>query len=97
VEEKRRRRTYTQEFKDEFVALVQSSNKSVAQISRDMDLADTAVHRWVKQAEIDAAKRDRLTRDEREELNRLRREVRDLKEERAIYKKAMVFFARETR
>lgn len=79
------------------VALVQLSGKSVAQISRNMDVAETAVHRWVKQAEIDTGKRDGLTRDEREELNRLRREVRDLKEERAIYKKAMVFFARETR
>ena len=52
---------------------------------------------WVKQAEIDAGERDGLTTEEREELARLRRENRPLKEDVEILKRATAFFAKETR
>ena len=94
--ERRPRRSFTNEFKAETVALIRSSGRSVGQVCRDLDLTETAVRRWVEQAEIDAGRRNGLTTAEREELAQLRREVRVLREEREILKKAAAFFATET-
>ena len=64
---------------------------------RDLGLGETAVRRWVSQAEVDSGQREGLTTSEREELAYLRRENRVLREERDILKRATAFFARETR
>jgi transposase len=94
----RRRRSFTPEFKAEVVELVRQEGNTVASVSRDLDLTETAVREWVKQADVDNGRRhDGLTISEREELARLRREVRVLREERDILKRATAFFARETR
>ena len=58
---------------------------------------ETAVREWVKQADIDAGRRDGLTTAEREELVALRRENRQLREDVGILKRATAFFAKETR
>jgi len=79
------------------VALCQGSEKSMSEIARDLDLTESSVRRWVSQAEIDVGHKDGLTSSEREELVRLRKEVRVLREERDILKRATAFFARETR
>ncbi len=94
---RRERRRFSDEYKAEVVALVRSSGKSAGAISRDLGLTETAVRDWVKRAEIDGGKRNGLTTAEREELSRLRRQVRVLEEERTILKKAATFFAKETR
>jgi transposase len=93
----RPRRFFPPEYKAEAVELIRSTGKTVGQVARELDLTETAVRQWVRQAELDAGQRtDGLTTAEREELGRLRREVRDLREEREILRKAAVFFARET-
>lgn len=97
IERRRRRRSFTQEYKAEVVQLCRMSGQTVAQVARDLDLTETAVRRWVAQAEVDAGRRDGLTTAEREELSRPRRENRVLREERDILKRATVFFAAETR
>jgi transposase len=94
--QRKSRRQFSKQFKAETVALIRSSGKSIPQVCRDLDLAESVVRRWVAQAEIDAGQREGLTTAERQELGQLRKEVRVLREEREILKKAASFFARET-
>ena len=93
----RPRRSFTPEFKDEIVELCRRGDRSIGQVARDFDLTETNVRTWVKQAEIDQGERPGLTTEEKEELTRLRRENRSLKEDVEILKRATVFFAKETR
>ena len=94
---KRARRSFSPEFKAQTVELIRGTGKSIPEVCRDLDLTETAVRSWVRQAEIDEGVRDGLTTDEKEELARLRRENKVLREEREILKKAAAFFAKETR
>ena len=93
----RPRRSFSRAFKAEVVELVRTSGKTVADVCRDLDLTETAVRAWVRQADIDDGRREGLTTEEREELARLRKENRVLREERDILRRATAFFARETR
>jgi transposase len=93
----RPRRFFPPEYKAEVVELIRSTSKTIGQVARELDLTETAVRQWVRQADLDAGRRsDGLTTAERDELRRLRRENRDLREKREILRKAAVFFARET-
>ena len=94
---KRRRRSFSAEFKAEVVELCRQPGRSPASVAAELDLTETAVRRWVSAAEVDAGVRPGLTSGEREELSALRRENRTLREERDILKRAVGFFARETR
>jgi transposase len=88
---------YPPEFRAEAVRLARTSGKPQAQIARDLGITVETLRLWRKQAELDEGKRhDGLTTDEQEELRRLRRENRILREEREILKKAAAFFAQET-
>src|SRR5215212_655830 len=82
-------RLYSPEFKEEAIRLVHSSEERypVAKIARDLDVSAETLRKWVNQAVIDAGERDGLTTEEKEELRRLRKEVKVLKEEREILKK----------
>jgi len=94
---KRKRRAFTTEFKAQAVRIVRDSGKTVGAVARELDLTETALRSWVRQAEIDAGRGapGALTTEEREELGRLRRENRTLRMERDILKKATAFFAKE--
>jgi transposase len=94
---KRKRREFTPEYKAEVVGLFRTTDKSIGEIARELDLTPSAVQRWVHQSEVDAGNREGLTTTEREELALLRRENRILREERDILKRATAFFAKETR
>ena len=88
---------YPAEFKEEAVRLVKSSGRPVAQIARELGVSFESLRHWIKRSEIDNGERQGLTTDEREELTKLRREVKVLQQEREILKKAAAFFASETR
>jgi transposase len=94
---KRARRYFPVEFKAEVVELVRQPGNTSASVARDLDLTETAVRAWVKQADIDDGNGDGLTTSEREELTRLRRENRNLARDVEILKRATAFFAEETR
>jgi transposase len=86
---RRSRRQFTDEFKASAVRLVLDEGKTVGAAARDLDLTETALREWVRRAQADRSKgRTGLTLAEREELARLRKEVRELRTEREIFKKA---------
>ena len=87
---------YPEEFRREAIELVRLNEKPLVQIAKDLGVSDMTLRNWVKQADVDAGKRQGLTSDEREELRALRRENRTLRMEREILKKAAAFFAKET-
>lgn len=94
---RRPRRSFTDEFKAGAVRLVLEQDQTVPQVARDLDLSESALRGWVDRARADRGrgKVGALTTEEREELTRLRKEVRVLREEREILKKAAAFFAKE--
>src|SRR6266404_1313925 len=95
--QKRPRRSFTDEFKAGAVRLVLDEGKTIPQVARDLDLTQSALRSWVERARADRSKgRTGLTSEERAELARLRKEVRELRMQRDILKKAAAFFAKET-
>ena len=97
--ERRKRRSFTREYKAEVVELIRKSGKSIGAVASELDLSETAVRRWVHQAEIDSGggPARALTTAEREELAQLRKRVKTLEMEREILKKATAFFAKESK
>lgn len=95
--QKRTRRNHTPEFKVGAVKLVREGERSIAQVCEEFDLAGSVLRSWLKQAEVEAGEgpTDALTSAEKQELSTLRREVKVLRMEREILKRAAVFFARE--
>jgi transposase len=95
--QRRHRRSFSDEFKAGAVRLVLDEGKSLAKVAKDLDLTPSSLGLWVEQARADKGKSSRgtLTTEEKEELSRLRKEVRELRLEREILKKAAAFFAKE--
>ncbi len=78
--------------------MVLDEDKTVAAVARDLGLTESSLRNWVEQARADRTKgKTGLTAAEREELVRLRKELRVVQEEREILKKAAAFFAKQSR
>jgi transposase len=84
---------YSSEFRAEAVRLLRSSGRPIPQLSKELGVSEQSLRNWSRQVEVDDGRAPGLTTDEREELRRLRREVKTLAEEREILKKAAAFFA----
>ena len=92
----RAKRQYTEEFRAGAVRLVLEEGKRVADVARDLDLTPSALGVWVRHARADrTGGKTGITTDERAELATMRKELRVVKMERDILKKAVAFFAKE--
>ena len=95
---KRTRRVFDVAFKLQVVRMIREEGLSVGQVCRDMDLAESAVRRWVEQFDEEAAGRPGLGKPltaEQQRIRQLEAENRQLKSDNEILKKASAFFARE--
>jgi len=89
-------RPHPPEFRQRAVELARSREKPVAQIAEDLGISDSCLRSWVRQADLDQGRRaDGATTAEREELVRLRRELKVAKLENEILKRAAAYFAAE--
>lgn len=92
-------KTYTREFKLEAIRLMESSDKTAADVARELGLRRNQLYKWKEQlsktGDVASAKRGRPKKEEQSDTERLRAELERLKEENEILKKAAVFFAKE--
>jgi transposase len=98
----RMRKTYTAEFKREAVKLTQQADVSVPQIAKELGISEHSLYKWRRlareQGDLALPGNGRVTlSDEQRENQRLRGELERVKQERDILKKAVSFFARESR
>ncbi len=95
---RRKRPRYTSEYKAEAARIARQGGKPVAEAAKDIGVSESALRRWMAQTEINEGKGPvgALRTEEREELTRLRRELRQVTMERDFLKKAASFFARES-
>lgn len=93
----RTNKPYAPEYRAEVVRLVREGGRTPREVAAELGCSEEAIRNWLKQADLDAGRRsDGLTSEEREELRRLRSEVRVLRMERDLLKKAAAFFAKES-
>ena len=90
-------RPYPPEFRAEAIRLARGSDRSIPALAADLGISSEALRHWLRQADADEGRGQPgdLTTDEREELRRLRREVRVLQQEREILRKAAAYFAKD--
>ncbi len=90
-------RPYPPEFRREAVSLVKVSGRSVREVADELGVSYESLRIWLRQDQLDRGERDDgLTSDQLDELRRLRKQVRELEQEREILKRAVTFFVRET-
>lgn len=89
-------RPHPPEFRRRAVELARLREKPIAQVAVDLGISDSCLRNWMRQADVDEGRRaDGLTTAEREELVRLRRELKVAKLELEILKRAAAYFASE--
>ncbi len=93
---RRTRRKFSEEFKRDAVEIVRSSDRSIAEVARELGIYDSSLGSWVRQDQINRGEREGLTTDEQQELAELRRENARLRMERELLKRAVAFWVRES-
>ena len=91
----RRRGRYPKEFRRDAAALVIDQRRKVAEVARELGVVEQTLGNWVRQERVDRGEREGLSSEEREELGRLRREVKRLTTERDLLKRSVAFWVKE--
>ncbi len=94
----RKRRSFDVSFKLQVVQMIKDQGLSVAQVCRDMNLGETAVRRWLQQYEVELSGQPGIGKPltpEQQRIRQLEAELRQLKQDNELLKKASAFFARE--
>ena len=92
----RSRRSFTDEFKRDAVALVIDEGRKVVDVADSLGIGEGTLGNWVRQARIDRGERAGLTTSERTEIVELRKENARLRMERALLKRATAFWVKES-
>ncbi len=92
----RSRRKFSDEFKRDAVEIVRSSDRSIAEVARELGIYDSSLGNWVRQDRIDRGEREGLSSDERARLGELERDNARLRMERELLKRAVAFWVKES-
>jgi len=92
----RRRGRYPKEFRRDAAALVIDQRRSTAEVARELGVVEQTLGNWVRQERVDRGEREGLSSEEREELGKLRREVKRLATERDLLKRSVAFWVKES-
>ena len=95
AEPARRKGRYPKEFRRDAAALVIDQHRTVADVARELGVVEQTLGNWVRQERVDRGEREGLTSEEREEMARLRREVKRLTTERDLLKRSVAFWVKE--
>ncbi len=90
-----KRKKYDREFREGAVRIVEETGKPVAQVARDLGVNEGTLGNWVVRSREAREGRGELTRDDLEELKRLRSEVAELRMERDVLKRSVVLWVKE--
>jgi len=97
IEMPEKRKKYGREFGEGAVRIVEETGKPIAQVARDLGVVEGTLGNWVKQAREAGEGRGELTKDDYEELKRLRAENAELRMERDVLKRSVVLWVKEAR
>ncbi len=92
----RSRRKFSDEFKRDAVEIVRSSDKSIAEVARELGIYDSSLGSWVRQDQVDRGEREGVSSDDKDRLSELERENARLRMERELLKRAVAFWVKES-
>jgi transposase len=95
IEMPEKRKKYDREFREGAVRIVEETGKPIAQVARDLGVVEGTLGNWVKRAREAAEGTKGLSKDDVEELKRLRSEVAELRMERDVLKRSVVLWVKE--
>lgn len=94
----RQRKIYPESFKKDAVRrLMARGSRTVSEVVKELGISESMIHRWREQFDAERLGALPVSQSEREEVERLRRELRDLQAENSLLKKAAALFAKEVK
>jgi len=92
----RTRRKFSEEFKRDAVEIVRSSDRSIAEVARELGIYDSSLGSWVRQDQVNRGEREGVSSNDKDRLLELERENTRLRMERELLKRAVAFWVKES-